>query len=176
MINSLFTVLSTVVNAVVSTLNNKTNIQNQVKMSRNGYYDKLLNSLPTADIIQTQLDFLDSNFIKHATDIRFFNGDCEYKEITVILKKHMNEYQKKQYDKYLDYWEKANNNIESFRSSGEFNVIKSNCNENVINAYYNFLDAFKNEHNYYFGKQIDTNQLISLLEKLDIEIKKSRNS
>jgi hypothetical protein len=173
MINLLGTVLSTVINAVINTLHNKKNIENQVKMSKKLYYDKLLTSLPTSDIIQTQLDFLDSKFIKHAIFKRFVYADRDYKYITGKLKKYMNEYQKKQYDKYLDYWEKANDNIERFISSGEFNAVKSNCDYNVIEAYYNFVDAFRNEHNYCFGELIDTDKLLSLLEKLDIEIKKA---
>lgn len=76
------------------------------------------------------------------------------------------------HERYLSYWKTANDRIEELKEDGKFNVIKSVCNGRIIAAYYDFVVAFHNEHNY-SGPVITTDLLRKLLLKLNEEINKA---
>lgn len=74
-------------------------------------------------------------------------------------------HKEKQHEKYMAYWEMANENLEKFMNDGHYNVIKSNCDGKTIACYYDFVVAFRNEHNY-CGPVINTESLRNKLVRL----------
>lgn len=168
MIGAVITIISIL---IAIKMNNK-QIKQQKIQSIRPYHDALKKSLPSYDSIMTQSDYLEE---KDNLLGRF----VAVEGIIHILEKRLNdgeetngflEYKIEQHKKYMDYWRKANSNIEEFMNSGFYNAVKSACNGEVIKCYYDFVVAFNNEH-FYSGPVIDTDLLKSNLCRLFEAIK-----
>ena len=140
------------------------------KEKQNKYHNRLLESLPSIDILCTQSDYLND-------EDSLLGGFSSAEARTEIMKKRMNSdsytdeerehyrYKIRCHEEYLKYWDNANKKLIEFMENGSFNVIKAECELNVILGYYDFVVAFRNEHNY-SGPVITTDRLKELLIKL----------
>ncbi|WP_029201427.1 hypothetical protein [Oribacterium sp. NK2B42] len=142
---------------------------------KNIYYNLLLSSLPSIDVICTQTDYLDDEdgLLGSLT-----NADTRSK----ILEDRMNDqsrsdierenykYKVKKHKAYIDYWNSANNKIEELMTKEDFKVIENKCDGNVFAYYCEFVAAFRNEH--FFGRPIIRTELLrNLLMNLAEEIR-----
>lgn len=147
----------------------------QSKAEKKKYYEMLFESLPSIDTICSQADYLDDEdgllggFSDAESRIDIMKKRIESSECTEDLRNRY-IYKIKKHEDYLEYWNNANEKIQKLRNDGIFNVIKNECDGNVIAAYYDFIVAFSNEHNY-AGPVINTNLLRRLLITLATEIK-----
>ncbi|GEM_PF-5006483 len=162
MVGAVITVISIL---IAIWMNNKQIKQQKIQLIK-PYHEALIKSLPSYDSIMTQSDYLNED--------NLLGGFVNVEERLYILENRLNdegetngllEYKIKQHKKYMEYWSKANSNIEEFMNSGFYNAVKSACNGEVIKCYYHFVVAFHNEH-FYSGPVIDTDLLRSSLSKL----------
>lgn len=104
-------------------MNNK-QIKQQKIQSIRPYYDALKESLPSYDSM-TQADYLDE-------EDNLLGGFVHVEKRLPILEKRLNdgretngllEYKIEYHKKYMEYWSKANLNIEEFMNSGFYNAV-----------------------------------------------------
>ncbi len=169
-IGAFFTLVSVI---IVILIERKHNIQN-IKNSKRIYHNRLLESLPSIDQLCSQADYLNDEdgllggFTSSESRVNILVNKMNDDLCTDERRAHF-KYKIERHKEYLKYWEKANIKIEEFMNDGYFNVIKSECDGAVIAAYYDFIVAFHNEHNY-CGPVITTDDLRNLLVKLVEEI------
>ena len=176
---SLLGALLTLISILIAWKIGKKQILQQERERKKVYYDQLLSSLPSIDMLQTQADYLND-------EDNLLGGFSDAESRTKIMLDRMNssscsreecehyKHKIKCHEKYLTYWKAANDKIEALKEDGFFNVIKSECNGKIIAAYYDFVIAFHNEHNY-CGPVISTELLRKLLVNLADEINKELN-
>ncbi len=147
-------------------MNNKQIKQQKIQLVK-PYHDALKKSLPSYDSIMTQSDYLDE-------EDNLLGGFVDVEGRLSILEKRLDDgkerngllkYKIEKHKKYMEYWNRANLNIEKFMNSGFYNAVKSACNGEVIKCYYDFIFAFNNEY-FYSGPVIDTDLLKSNLIRL----------
>ncbi|KZL92820.1 hypothetical protein [Clostridium magnum] len=173
-IGSMIGAVATVISILIAIRMNNKQIKQQSIKSIRPYHDALKKSLPSYDSIMTQSDYLDE-------EDNLLGGSVTVEGRLSILEKYLNddertnellEYKIERHKKYIEYWNKANSNIEEFINSGFYNAVKSACNGEVIKCYYDFVVAFHNEH-FYSGPIIDTDLLRINLSRLFEAIKKA---
>ncbi|MBN1041469.1 hypothetical protein DVW07_05250 [Clostridium botulinum] len=163
MVGAVITVISIL---IAIRMNNKQIKQQKIQLIK-PYHDALKKSLPSYDSIITQSDYLDE-------EDNLLGGFVNVEGRLSILEKRLNdgeerngllEYKIEKHKKYMEYWNRANSNIEEFMNSGFYNAVKSACNGEVIKCYYDFIVAFHNEY-FYSGPIIDTDLLKTNLCRL----------
>lgn len=153
--------------------------KHQKKEAKRKYYDSLLSSLPSYDIIKAQADYLDDN---DALLGGFTDAEARLKVLTDRMnqsertdeERMLYKHKIKEHKQYLEYWEAANKKIKEFMGEGYFNSVKAVCTPEVIDAYYRFVNDFHNEHDY-CGPVINTEQLQNRLVSLVVMINKELN-
>lgn len=171
-IGAFFTLISVI---IVILIERKHDIENKKRLKRI-YHNRLLESLPSIDQLRTQADYLNDEdgllggFTECESRIKIMENMMTYPTCTQEQREHL-KYKIKSHEEYLNYWDKANKKIDDFMNDGYFNVVKSECDGSVISAYYDFIVAFHNEHNY-CGPVITTEHLSNLLVDLVNEIHK----
>ena len=178
---SFFGALIGVMSALLSILSeiriSKNQLKQQKKENKKIYYDKLLGSLPSIDMLCTQADYLNNEdgLLGSFVDVEARSKVLEDRmndQSSNIAEREQYRYKIKCHENYINYWNKANATIEDFYTNGFFNVVKNECSGNVIIAYYDFVVAFQNEH-FYCGPIIRTELLRNLLINLAEEIRKA---
>ena len=170
--------LLTIISILIAIRISKKQLQQQKKENTKKYYEKLLGSLPSIDIICTQADYLNEEdgllggFVDVEARSKILENKMNNPSCTELEREHYH-YKIKCHEKYMAYWSEANTKIEEFKSSGFFNAVKNECSGNVIVAYYDFVSAFHNEH-FYCGPIIRTELLRELLANLTEEIRKEK--
>lgn len=171
------TVIGSVVTAIsilVAIRTNNKQIKQQKIEAIRPYHDALKKSLSSYDSIMTQSDYLEN-------EDSLLGGFASVEGRLSILESRLTdcgkengifEHKIEQHKKYMEYWNKANSNIEEFMNSGFYNAVKSACNPEVIECYYNFIVAFNNEH-FYSGPVIGSDLLRNNLSRLFEVIRKS---
>lgn len=171
-IGSMIGAIATVISILIAIRMNNKQIKQQKIQSIRPYHDALKESLPSYDSIMTQSDYLNE-------EDNLLGSSVTVEGVLSILERNLNDSQEKnglleykieQHKKYMEYWSKANSNIENFINSGFYNAVKSACNGEVIKCYYDFVVAFNNEH-FYSGPIIDTSLLRGNLIRLFEAIK-----
>ncbi len=169
-IGSLLGSLLTLISIIIAWKIGKNQTLQQERERKKVYYDKLLSSLPSVDMLQTQADYLDEedgllgSFSDAESRLEIMSKRMSSSNYSLEEREHY-KHKIKMHKKYLAYWETANNEIEKLKKDGLFNVIKSECNGEIIASYYEFVCAFHNEHNY-CGPVIRTDYLRGLLLQL----------
>ena len=156
----------------------KKQLTQQRKDNKKIYYEKLLGSLPSIDMLCTQADYLndEDGLLGSFIDVEARSKVLEDRKNDSSCSETEREHYKhkiKCHEDYMNYWNAANTKIEEFKTDGFFNVIKSECSGNVIVAYYDFIVAFHNEH-FYSVPIIRTELLRKLLINLAEEIRKEK--
>lgn len=156
----------------------KKQLTQQKKENKKIYYEKLLGSLPSIDMLCTQADYLNDedgllgSFVDVEARSKVLEDRMNDQSRSEAEREHY-KHKIKCHEDYMNYWNEANAKIEEFKANGFFNVVKNECSGNVIVAYYDFVVAFHNEH-FYCGPIIRTELLRNLLINLAEEIRKEK--
>ena len=142
---------------------------------KNIYYNLLLSSLPSIDVICTQSDYLDEKdgLLGSLTDAEARSEILEDRmndQSRSDIERENYKYKVKKHKAYIDYWTKANDKIEELMTNEDFKDIENKCDGNVFAYYCEFVAAFRNEH--FFGRPIIRTELLrNLLMNLAEEIR-----
>lgn len=164
----------TTISILIALWYNRKQLKQQQYALNKPYYDALIESLPSYDIIMTQSDYLseEDDFGKLLSIDECLHM-LEYKLKIETENPGLIELKIEHHKKYINYWNTANKKIEDFMASSYYNIVKSNCNGKVISCYYDFVVAFHNEY-YYCGPIIKTELLHANLVRLFEAIQQSR--
>lgn len=157
----------TAISVIIAIRTSSKQINLQKIQSLRTFHDALKESLPSYESIMTQSDYLDE-------DDSLLGGFVPIEARIDVLENRLKDgddadgllrYRIEQHKKYMEYWNKANSNIQNFIHSGYFNAVRSACCSEVLECYSCFLVAFSNEH-FYCGPVIDSNLLRGNLYRL----------
>lgn len=168
----------TLISILIAIRIGKKQLMQQKKDGKKIYYERLLGSLPSIDMLCSQADYLDEedgllgSFVDVNSRIKVMEDRMNESSCTATVREHY-KHKIKCHEEYMDYWNAANRKIEEFKEDGFFNVVKSECSGNVIVAYYDFIVAFHNEH-FYSGPVVRTELLRRLLTELVEAIQKEK--
>ena len=162
--------LTILIITIIKTTRKKTEVKN-----KNIYYNLLLGSLPSIDVICTQSDYLDEKdgLLGSLTDAEARSEILEDRmndQSRSDIERENYKYKVKKHKAYIDYWNSANDKIEELMTNEDFKVIENKCDGNVVTYYCDFVAAFRNEH--FFGRPIIRTELLrNLLVNLAEEIR-----
>ncbi|SEA89261.1 hypothetical protein SAMN05216349_1462 [Oribacterium sp. KHPX15] len=162
--------LTILIITIIKTTRQKTEVKN-----KNIYYNLLLGSLPSIDVICTQSDYLDDEdgllgSLTNADTRSKILEDRMNDQIRSDIERENYKYKVKKHKAYIDYWTKTNEKIEDLMTNEDFKDIENKCDGNVFAYYCEFVAAFRNEH--FFGRPIIRTELLrNLLMNLAEEIR-----